>query len=153
MSNGLTDVVMDVLCLAGATLAASDDEKEWMIWLAQKDQGIFGLGTIDFDISEMPWQREYFDAQKKFLLAVIDAAAAKTNWNLLNYQPREDWALDVLAQLRELVTAFQIEHLPEKNEAEIYPFEGAVKKFDRCAKHGVYMHFDGCLVCRNAVSE
>ena len=40
MSNGLTDVFINVLVLSGSLLAHTSDEKRLIVWLAEKDQKI-----------------------------------------------------------------------------------------------------------------
>lgn len=37
-----------------------------------KDQNIVGRGTVGFDITEMLWEKEYFERQKQFMLRVLD---------------------------------------------------------------------------------
>ncbi|MGG3507727.1 hypothetical protein ABES58_19860 [Paenibacillus lautus] len=55
MSNGLTSVFIEVLAISGSQLAKTNRERELIIWLAQRDQAIVGIGTVGFDIDEMPW--------------------------------------------------------------------------------------------------
>ena len=38
MSNGLTDVFLNVLILSGSALAKTVSEKRLIVWLAEKDQ-------------------------------------------------------------------------------------------------------------------
>ena len=54
MSNGLTDVFVNVLVLSGSALARTVSEKRLIVWLAEKDQSRMGAGTVDFDLWEMP---------------------------------------------------------------------------------------------------
>ncbi|MDE6728657.1 MAG: hypothetical protein K2J80_12080, partial [Oscillospiraceae bacterium] len=58
MSNGLTAVFIDVITLAGSRIAQTVDEKRLIVWLAEKDQSVVGIGTVGFDIREMPWNTE-----------------------------------------------------------------------------------------------
>ncbi|HEU4717693.1 MAG TPA: hypothetical protein VFU15_07660 [Bacteroidia bacterium] len=150
MSNGLTAVIMDVICLAGSGLAETEHEKDLMIWFAQKDQDIFGIGIVGFDVSDMGWKKEIFEAQKSFILEVIDSAAQKTGWEKLNYSPKEDRVLPVLKELREMIMAFSETHAENAVPLKIYPFEEKIMKYDRCEKHRVYLHTLGCIVCNNA---
>jgi len=48
MSNGLTSVFIEVLVISGSILANTDREKELIIWLAQRDQSVVGIGTVGF---------------------------------------------------------------------------------------------------------
>lgn len=58
MTNTGTSVFMDVIVLSGSELAATNREKEFVIWLAQRDQNIVGRGTVGFHIEEMPWKKK-----------------------------------------------------------------------------------------------
>lgn len=64
MSNGLTDVFIDYLLICGSQLAESESEKRMTVFLAEKQQTIIGMGTVGFDIIEMPWQIDSFEAEK-----------------------------------------------------------------------------------------
>ena len=68
MSNGLTDVFIDVIALSGSQIAHTDDEKRLIVWLSEKDQSKAGAGTIGFDICEMPWNAKTFVENKQFLI-------------------------------------------------------------------------------------
>lgn len=89
-SNGCTDVLLTVIGLSGSKSAQTDDEKNMIIWLMEKDQSAVGMGTVGFDISEMPWKKACFENQKHFMLQVLDAARAKTGWETLEYSPNEE---------------------------------------------------------------
>lgn len=64
MSNGLTSVFIEVLAISGSILAKTNREKEMIIWLAQRDQSAVGIGTVGFDIDEMPWTIDSFQNEK-----------------------------------------------------------------------------------------
>jgi len=51
MSNGATNVFLDVLALSGSDLAVTTREKEFIVWLNQRDQSVVGIGTVGFSIS------------------------------------------------------------------------------------------------------
>ncbi len=74
MSNGLTSVFIEVLVISGSLLATTYREKEIIIWLAQRDQSVVGIGTVGFDIDEMPWTVDSFEREKEFVLYTISAA-------------------------------------------------------------------------------
>ena len=67
MSNGLTDVFLNVLILSGSALAKTVSEKRLIVWLAEKDQSRVGAGTVDFDLWEMPWDLNTFEEDRAFL--------------------------------------------------------------------------------------
>jgi hypothetical protein len=80
MNNGLTSVVLSVLVLAGSSLANVPWQQQMVIWLASHDQGIYGLGMVDFDLAELPWRVEIFSQQKRFLLEPPPRAENQTGW-------------------------------------------------------------------------
>lgn len=147
MSNGLTAVFISVLSLSASHLARVDREVDFAIWLASNDQAIVGRGTVGFDISEMPWSVENFEAEKSFILQVIDAAKARQYWNMLDYEPREEWTLYSLEKFRELIEDFTEEfvNINDHNEEPGYKPD----KIERCSLHNVYLHWAGCVVCND----
>ena len=58
MSNGGTSVFINVLCLRGERLAETESQKHFMVFLAEKNQNVCGIGTVGFDIVDMPWDKE-----------------------------------------------------------------------------------------------
>ena len=90
MSNGLTDVFLNVLILSGSALAKTVSEKRLIVWLAEKDQSRVGAGTVDFDLWEMPWDLNTFEEDRAFLLRVALGAKERLGWEKLNYRPNED---------------------------------------------------------------
>lgn len=146
MSNGLTAVVIDTLCLAGGDLAREDYEKDLMVWLGQRDWTMFGLGCISFDVAEIIWDPMIFEQQKDFLIRVTEHAIVKTNWHLLDYSPREDWALQSIARFRTMLTEFEVRHIQPD---QILPLLSPYPQYTRCPEHGVYLTISGCVVCNN----
>lgn len=150
MSNGLTGVFIDVLTLAGSQLAQTDDEKHLIVWLAEKDQNIIGMGTVSFDIRELPWKAEYFDNNKQFMLKVIEAAKNRTDWNKLGYQPNEEQIFEVLDKFANLISFIKIEDINQSTVQE--GSDDYVSYFPKCPKHGVLLTCFGCIIC-NAYTE
>lgn len=99
MSNMATDVFINVLSLSGSILAETVEEKQLIVWLSEKDQKFVGLGTVGFDIVEMPWKKETFSNDKIFLLNVIKSAESKLGWEKLDYIP--EFILPNLQKFRE----------------------------------------------------
>lgn len=153
MSNGGTAVFLDVLALSGSDLAATDREKEFMIWLNQRDQSIVGIGTVGFNIKEMPWTKEGFTEHKRFLLSVIDSAAKRQRWHVLSYSPNYEIIYRYLMQFRALIVAFQAEQVDEseydywssKEEDEIDPT--IPDGYPKCEVHSILLSCHGCLIC------
>lgn len=150
MSNGLTAVFIETMCLAGAGLANQNYQKDLLIWFAQRDAAILGAGFTGFDISDIIWSREQFNEQKRFLLAVIDEVFRRKNWKYLSYQPNEKFLFPEMENFRQMISAFQpdmIDNHPRQNG--IFEFNGDVAQYDRCGKHQIYLHPYGCVICNN----
>jgi len=146
MSNGTTDVVLSVLCLAGADIADSRWEKELMVWLAEHDQSIRGLGCVEFDLDELGWSKEAFPQQQHFLYRLIDRAMDHTGWDKLGYTPNEKIVADLLKKVRRIIGQYSPEYIDE--QAKEWHSEPLLN-FLRCQQHGIYLHAEGCLICND----
>lgn len=150
MSNGLTSVFINVLSLSGADLATTDVQKNLLIWLAQHDQSIFGIGCVSFDITTMCWEEKNFDEQKLFFLNVTAAALKKENWHRYeDYTPNEEWAFSRIEQFQQLIENFEIDDIDHQEKVEIYPFHPGSTMYDRCSTHAVYLYSEGCVICND----
>ena len=147
MSNGLTAVFVGTLALAASKLAMSDSERQLAAWVASHDQGVFGLGIVGFDVSELPWQCETFTADRGFLLSLISAARARTGWERLDYQPLEAWLQPALDAFRTFVEAFKIEHAC-RDEGQVWRY-GQPLHSALCPIHQIYLHAHGCVLCHD----
>ena len=136
-----------VLALAASALAATDREREWAAWIASHDQNVFGLGTVGFDVSEMPWSRETFDADRAFFLRAIAAAEAETRWDRLGYAPRPDRVRDVLGGFRVLIEAFTVGHL-RAGEVQEWGYDRP-DTWEVCPVHRAYLSAHGCVLCHD----
>ncbi|MDE6580020.1 MAG: hypothetical protein K2K41_05755 [Ruminiclostridium sp.] len=153
INNGLTDVFINVLDLSGSNLAQTAEEKRLIVWLAEKDQSKVGMGTVGFDVCEMPWNIEAFKENKTFLLNVIEGAKNKSGWELLEYTPNEELlfpCLDMFAQLISKIGADNIkpEALKEWLEAATSS-DPVLLGFPQCPKHGALLSCFGCQICNN----
>ncbi len=148
MGNGLTSVFVSVLSLAASTLAETDHQRELAIWIASRDQAVYGLGLVGFDIAELPWSKSNFAEDRAFLLKVIEAAKAKVGWEHLEYSPNEAMLFNCLDHFAEMISTFSIEHALVK-EGRIWPFGGKPESFRLCTKHHVYLlssHYEMCAL-------
>lgn len=146
MSNGLTDVLIDVICLAGSDIAEEAFQKELMIWFAQRDWRIMGLGITGFDISDIIWDSEIFDKQKVFILEVIQKALIRKNWEVLEYEPKEEWIFPKLNQFTKMIDDFKKEHIKNEQQTQVIPFDVI---YTKCSKHQIFLHVGGCRLCDN----
>lgn len=153
MSNGLTDVFINVLSLSGSKLAQTIDEKRLIVWLAEKDQSKIGSGTVGFDICEMPWNLQTFEENKQFLLRVITSAENKTDWERLSYPPNEELLFPCLKQFASLVSQMTKDEVqPNILEEWIDAAQDddpVLCGFPVCPKHNCLLTTFGCQICNN----
>lgn len=154
MSNGLTQVFIEVLLLSGSRLAKSDSEKRFVVWLAEQDQTKKGLGMVGFDICEMPWSVPTFESDKNFLLEVILQAKNKLDWEKLAYQPEETAIFVGLNCFFELVQQIQLCYIQSSSFLREWLQEAdnddpILCGFPKCKKHNVFLSIFGCCICNH----
>lgn len=153
MSNGLTDVLINVLVLSGSRLAQTEDEKRLIVWLAERDQSKIGMGTVGFDIGEMPWNADSVGESKAFLLNVIRGAENRLGWETLDYSPNEEMIFPVLKKFAELISLFSVEKITpgclEEWLESAEEHDPVWCGFPKCEKHGVLLSCFGCQICNN----
>ena len=153
MSNGLTDVFISVLVLSGSRFAQTTHEKRLIVWLAEKDQSKVGIGTVGFDICDMPWNVDTFAENKEFLLMVIEAAKNGEGWEHLEYAPNSELLFPCLDKLAELISKIESCKINfgalEEWIAAANAFDPVVSGFPKCPKHGALLSCFGCQICNN----
>ncbi len=154
MSNGLTDVFLDVIVLSASALADNDRERELTVWFAENDQSVRGRGTVGFSLSDIPWNAHNFPAEKRFLLRAITQAEEETDWHRLNYSPNEVSLTWALAKFRRMIEGFTAEQISAQTYQEWRDTQlefGVPLGFPRCPIHDVLLYWSGCIVCNNKV--
>lgn len=155
MSNGLTSVFIEVLAISGSILAETNREKEIIIWLGQQDQSVVGIGTVGFDIDEMPWTIDSFEREKDFLLRTISSAIDGLGWERLSYEPRKDWLIESLKQFWLMIDTFDKESINMDSYIEWSEIEEGDDcptipiGYPKCEKHEIYLSCHGCILCNN----
>lgn len=151
MSNTATDVFINVLSLSGSVLAETVEEKQLIVWLSEKDQKFVGIGTVGFDVVEMPWKKETFSNDKIFLLNVIKSAENKLGWEKLDYIP--EFILPNLQKFREYIEKMTEDDIDNNALSE---WLNAAESddpincgFPQCEKHNTLLTFLGCQICNS----
>jgi hypothetical protein len=143
MNNVLTDDFIGALALGAYALGETEDEKDLAMWIASHDQYGAGLGTVGFDISDIPWSVDNFEAEMKFMLGVIDAAKSAKFFESNFYLYQNGGFLD---KFRELLADFSVEFIkPEKNDE----WQQIKPERQKCPAHDVYLNWAGCIICHN----
>jgi hypothetical protein len=146
MSNGLTSVFFDVMSLAGSALAETPWEQRLAYWIVEHDQTFVGVGCVGFDVADMGWTAQGFEAQKAFVVKVVDAALARRGWERLRYMPRSETIDEALDGFRKLVEAFPAEAVGRPVSEGWVP--GSLPRFGTCDRHGVFLHEHWhCIIC------
>ncbi|AJS58989.1 hypothetical protein [Paenibacillus sp. IHBB 10380] len=155
MSNGLTSVFIEVLAMSGSILANTNREKEIIIWLAQRDQSVVGIGTVGFQIDDMPWTLDTFDRERKFMMRTISGAMDGLGWERLSYEPHKERIIECLNQFRLMINAFDKESIDlniylEWSEIEEDDDRSTIPiGYPKCEKHDIYLSCHGCILCNN----
>lgn len=154
MSNLTTDVFINILLLSGSALAETDEEKQLIIWLAERDQKL-GLGTVGFDVVEMPWRKKTFLNDRTFLLNIIQAAENKLDWEKLDYIPDPEFILPNLQKFKEYIKKMTKNDIDDNAASEWLNMaennDPVNCGFPRCKKHNTFLSFLGCQICNSTV--
>ncbi|MFB6819923.1 hypothetical protein ACFCV8_35885 [Streptomyces sp. NPDC056347] len=150
MSNGSTDVFVDVLVLAVSDLAESVWEYRFATLLTLQDQSAVGRGVVGFDLEEIDWGRSPGEraAAKGFVLRVLDLALRRHRWDELDYEA--PYAEGFLRQYREMVEAFDPADAEPRDDTFPGPDEAAMAS---CVRHRVLCapaYWDACVFCNGA---
>lgn len=155
MSNGLTDVFINVLLLSGSQLAKDENEKRLIVWLAERDQSAVGMGTVGFSVLEMPWNITTFEKDQAFMLKAIEHARNGIGWKQLDYVPSEDLLFPALNQFYFLIAQLKRSDIkPDSLEewlAEAAENDPVRCGFPRCSRHDTLLTTFGCQICNNEV--
>jgi hypothetical protein len=139
LSNGGTDVLFDVLTLAGCARAETAWEQHLVLHFA--DGHRIGRGTSGFDLSELPWTAGWA-AEKAFFLRMIDTALDRYGWERLRYDP--PLAAASLATYRAMIAQFTPVPSPGPEDWRIAP---PPELLARCPAHDLYQGELGCRLC------
>lgn len=152
MSNGGTDVLINVLALSGAQLAKTDSEKRLIVYLSERDQ-ITGRGVVGFCITDMPWDKNTFSGDKEFIIKVIDGARNRLGWEKLGYEPNEEIISRYLDNLEGLINRMTMDAIRE-NALREWMLQADANDpvytgFPRCEKHNTFLTCYGCQICNS----
>lgn len=153
MSNGLTSVFLEVLILSGSMLARTMEEKRLIVWLAERDQSRVGLGTVGFDLCDMPWNSETFEEDKAFLLQAVSRAKERLGWKQLGYSPNEAILFPCLDRFAERISRMDAAEIRSEIVrewlTETDAFDPVLCGFPTCPEHHTLLTIFGCYICNN----
>lgn len=146
MSNGLTQMFVEMLALAGTALAQTDHQRDLVVWLASHDQAVTGRGTTDLDLCTMPFTD--LEADRAFLTSAARAALARKGWASLAYQPNSESVARIFPEFISLLGQLELSMVPERI-AEAEDLRSAPAGYPTCRKHGCLLHRYGCVICND----
>ncbi|WP_269054876.1 hypothetical protein [Paenibacillus tundrae] len=125
------------------------------IWLVQRDQSVVRIGTVGFEIDEIPRTIDTFDEEKEFMLRMITIAIIEAGWTKLSYEPRKDWVIQCLEQFKVMIYAFykhnvNLDYYLQWSEIEEDDDRPTIPRgYSKCGKHETYLSCHGCILCNN----
>ncbi|MER5971525.1 hypothetical protein ABT112_17640 [Streptomyces sp. NPDC002055] len=144
LSNGGTEVFVDVLMLAVSDLAATPWHFRFASLVTLQDQNMMGRGTVGFSLEDIDWSPSPEQA-REFVLRAIDLALTGHRRDELGYDPPH--VDHYLRDFRDLVAAFRAPDEPRDQGEFPGPEEALVAS---CVRHRLLSglpHWDGCLLC------
>ncbi|MFD3514786.1 hypothetical protein [Streptomyces sp. NPDC058657] len=147
LSNGGTEVFIDVLMLAVSELADGEWDYRFAALLALQDQNVMGRGAVGFDLEDIAWGASAAERAraKDFVLRTVALALNRHRWDELG----EDlpFARDHLLRFHSMVESFLPTGSAPLGDGFPSPEERAVAS---CARHRVlsaWPHWEGCFLC------
>ncbi|SFQ19987.1 hypothetical protein [Actinomadura madurae] len=106
MSNGGTEVFVEVLMLAVSALASREWDLRFAGLIALQDQAVFGRGAVGFDLKEIDWGDSLAKqaVNREFVQSTIGLALGRHRWDELGYDP--PFAEGYLLDFRQVVNMF-----------------------------------------------
>ncbi|WP_204358843.1 hypothetical protein [Streptosporangium sp. 'caverna'] len=147
MSNGSTEVFVEVLMLAVSASASREWEFRFAALIAAQDQDIFGRGTVGFDLKDLDWGDTPAEhaMNKDFVLGTVDLALSRHRWDELGYDP--PFAQDYLRRFRRMVEAFDLSTAVPRSRG--FPATEDVVAVS-CVRHRVLSplsYYKACVFC------
>lgn len=138
MSNSLTHSIYMTMMVEGAKIARTRWEKAFLIWLADQNQSVVGLGIVGFDVCELGWIKEDFVAQKQFLLQLLENVQANKTYAQHPIYLKEEFGEPRIAAIHSILAPLQVEDVSEHPRS--YFSSQKAGKVEQCPIHEVYMN-------------
>ncbi|MFJ4539921.1 hypothetical protein ACIP39_28735 [Streptomyces tibetensis] len=147
LSNGGTEVFVEVLMLAVSALAREAWDFRFAALLTLQDQNVMGRGAVGFHLEEVDWGAGEFERarSKDFVLRATALAASGYRWSELGYHPAR--VHDYLDRFRIMVEHFT----PEAGSGPHHHFPAPDRAaMTSCTRHRVLSalpYWEGCFLC------
>ena len=147
MSNGVTSSVVANVAIVASARARTPGEIALACAIGAADQSVFGIGCVGFDVRDLPWSRERigdFEREKAFLIGAVRGAAAGEAAEALARPPNLEFISPCLVDFEHLLDTLSLDGVAgRETDVPLLPDSPG----ERCARHGVYLHARGCVVC------
>lgn len=150
-ANWLTKPLYCGLLIEGSLLAQSNWEKRMMVYLAEKNQKLVGLGIVGINLSELEWEASTFNKQKEFLTKTVKSSIRNQSYNKYHFKLDVELAEQKLNEILELIENLKFEDTSDVKFS--YFFEPPDLIDQICGKHKTYLNYfdvpniDKCLIC------
>ncbi|CAL9676951.1 hypothetical protein SUDANB105_07981 [Streptomyces sp. enrichment culture] len=147
LSNGGTEVFIDVLMLAVSDLADDVWDYRFAALLTLQDQNVMGRGTVGFDLQDIAWGATARERarSKDFVLRATELALSRHRWSELGYDPV--FARDYLHEFKAMVESF----VPGDDPHLVGDFPGPGERaIASCSQHRILSalpYWEGCFLC------
>jgi hypothetical protein len=149
-ANTLTGVMVPRIGLAAAERARNRWERNFAKWIVTHDQTWFGPGCVGWAWKEVPWGDDPWvqDAHRSFVRDALQHAASDEIGRRMPWRPapgerQSDELLELAAQIGRFDPRSSEPVCAREWSWPLQPSD------ERCALHGVYLHREGCLLCRD----
>lgn len=74
-----------------------------IVWVLEKNQSVVGIGTVGFNICDMPWDPEKLEEDKKFIISVLNGIRNRMGWETIDYSPNQEMLKSCIDKFESLV--------------------------------------------------
>lgn len=153
-----TDLFMKSLLISISNLAKNKWEKDFGIFIAERNQNILGGGLVGFDLSELGFSAQSFESQKKFVVDIIRNSIINETWNAFNYvTDNKSKMIDYFLKFEQLIHQFTIFDSNNLIYDIKFQFHNNTGSYKYCKLHHVLLIDNGdlgihkCFVCDNII--
>lgn len=107
-----------------------------------------GIGTVGFNICDMPWNIQTFEQDKTFLIKTASEVKNKYMWEYLDYTPNEEMLFRCIDKFIALVSNMNVDDIQPEILQQWLAIEPCY--YGVCPKHHTLLTVFGCHVCNNS---
>lgn len=155
LTNAGIDWAMDCLVVSGSELAKTDSEKRMIAFLSERNTSALGLGVAGFELPDMPWKAESFEADRAFLIRTAEYAKEvmqrPETQQMLGYSLKPERLNECMDEFIALFRCMTADLIVPEAESDWFqwlePDDPTLNGFPKCCRHGVLYGCFGCKIC------